>query len=227
MLRKQQLYTKAITLRLQGFSYNEILQHIPVAQSTISRWCRAVPLTVQQRERLIELRDNNPLIQFRKKEALRIKRRAKEWAKEQRKRLLKIDESLLLSGILLYWAEGTKLGVSRDIEFTNTDFVMIVTMLAFFKRILGIPKERVRVMVRISDKGDLGEAESYWAKVTGISKHKFRRPELLKLNSKSKSLEKYPCGMCRLIIHDIFALRKLSALIELYRTELQRKLIRG
>jgi len=49
MVRKLELYNKAVALRRKGFSYQEILKIIPVGKGTISRWCRNIPLTEEQR----------------------------------------------------------------------------------------------------------------------------------------------------------------------------------
>jgi transposase len=65
MHRKEDLYQKVIALRYKGFSYNEILSHVPVGRGTISRWCHEILLTKKQKERLIEKKRNTPLIQKR------------------------------------------------------------------------------------------------------------------------------------------------------------------
>lgn len=43
---------EAIALRLQGLSYNEIRQQLPVAKSSLSEWLRGIPLAKHQVERL-------------------------------------------------------------------------------------------------------------------------------------------------------------------------------
>jgi len=77
MFRKPELYHKPILLRRKGFFYNEILKFVPVAESTISRWCREIPLTKEQKERLVEKKRNNPLIQRLKKQATQTKKEAR------------------------------------------------------------------------------------------------------------------------------------------------------
>lgn len=76
MLRQLDLYNKAISLRRRGFSYNEILKHLPVAKSTISSWCGEILLTEEQRKRLDEKRKNN-FIRFQRKRVFQSKKEAK------------------------------------------------------------------------------------------------------------------------------------------------------
>ena len=92
MYRKENLYLKAILLRSKGFSYNEILKYVPVAKSTISRWCHKIPLTEKQKARLIRKKKNNPFIQGLKKGASRSKKEARVWAKKQINKLLDSGE---------------------------------------------------------------------------------------------------------------------------------------
>ena len=47
---------KAVELRRKGLSYREILQHVPVAKSTLSLWLRTVGLSRPQTQRLTEKR---------------------------------------------------------------------------------------------------------------------------------------------------------------------------
>ena len=214
MIKKLELYKKAIALRQKGLSYQEILRHIPVGKGTISRWCREIPLTEKQKERLIEKKRNTPLIRRLKENLAQSKKEAKRWAKEKITNLINLDKEtlLLLSGILLYWAEGTRR--EKDVEFTNTDPKMIILMMEFFRKILKVPENKFKIMVRISEKGNVEKAEKFWLKITGVSKERFRGPELLKLNPKSKSLQKYPYGMCRIVISDVSLSRKMLALIQ-------------
>lgn len=214
MIKKLELYKKAIALRQKGLSYQEILRHIPVGKGTISRWCREIPLTEKQKERLIEKKRNTPFIRRLKENLAQSKKEAKRWAKEKITNLINLDKEtlLLLSGILLYWAEGTRR--EKDVEFTNTDPKMIILMMEFFRKILKVPENKFKIMVRISEKGNVEKAEKFWLKITGVSKERFRGPELLKLNPKSKSLQKYPYGMCRIVISDVSLSRKMLALIQ-------------
>lgn len=53
MKRKIKEKLKAIKLRGQGFSLNEILKEIDVSKSSVSEWVRNVPLSNSARKRLL------------------------------------------------------------------------------------------------------------------------------------------------------------------------------
>lgn len=213
-MRKLELYNKAVALRRQGFSYQEILKIIPVGKGTISRWCRNIPLTKEQKERLREKKRNTPLIRRLRESRIQSKKEAKSWAREKIKYLTNCDREtlLLISGILLYWAEGARR--EKDVEFTNTDPKMIKLMMEFFRKILEVPESKFKILVRISENGNIEKAEDFWLKITGLKKENLRTPELLKSNPNSKTLQKHPYGMCRIVINNISLLRKMLALIQ-------------
>src|SRR3989338_4065281 len=57
---KEKLYAQE--LRKKGYSYKEILTQISVSKDTISRWCKNIELTSEQKKRL----QNNKLFGQRK-----------------------------------------------------------------------------------------------------------------------------------------------------------------
>jgi len=217
MLRKPHLYQQAISLRRKGYSYHEILRFVPVGYGTISRWCSHIILTREQKERLIRKQRNNKLIRTLVKNAVLNKQEAKKWAKNaiSQLKLANIDLKLIILGISLYWAEGTKFNEDghKSVEFTNTDSRMIKLMLKFFTEILLIPLNKIKVIIRIDKRGDINNAIKYWSRITSISRKNFRKPELLTLNQNSKSLNKYPRGICRLTINEVSVARKIYYLI--------------
>lgn len=212
MHRKEDLYQKVVALRYKGFSYNEILRCVPVGNGTISRWCHGISLTKEQKRRLIEKRRNNSYIRHLRKQATQSKKEAKIWAREQIRKLSSSDQLLLISGLLLYWAEGTS--QPKSLQFTNTNPQIVKLMMKFFRKILKVSEKKFRIMVRIGDEGNIERAKRYWLRTTGLSKRNLRRPEILKLVANSKSLRKHPYGICRIEIHDISLARKLTTLIK-------------
>ena len=142
------------------------------------------------------------------------KKEAKSWAKEKINCLTNCDKEalLLISGILLYWAEGARR--EKEVEFTNTDPKMIKLMMEFFRKILEVPESKFKILVRISENGNIEKAEDFWLKITGLKKENPRTPELLKSNPNSKTLQKHPYGMCRIVINNVSLLRKMLALIQ-------------
>jgi len=214
MLRKPKLHKKAVALRRKGLSYNEILRYVSVGQSTISRWCCNILLTKNQKERLWRKRVRNPFILNLEKKALHRKKEANKWAKNQLEKISFDQKPLIITGIMLYWAEGTKFTSKFTIEFTNTDPRIIKMMMEFFRKVLKIKEDKFVITVRVRRGANVNMAKKYWSRITKLSKKNFRRPEILELNKGSKSLKKYPYGMCRIVVFDVLSYRKMAALIE-------------
>lgn len=213
MIRKKKSYIKAISLRKKGFSYNEILDVVPVGHGTISRWCRAIELTEKQKNRIKDKKRNTPLIKNSMESSLINKEKDREWARKMMGKIRMNDKDLLLSGIMLYWAEGFNSDKSQNAVFTNTDPEIIKIVMRFFREIFLVDK--IKIMVRIGEKGNARRAEKYWSKITGLLAESFQKTEILKLKENSKSLERCPNGICRISVYDVTVRRKISNCIRL------------
>ncbi|HNY36051.1 MAG TPA: hypothetical protein PLD14_00760 [Candidatus Pacearchaeota archaeon] len=215
MHRKEKSYIKAISLRKKGFSYNEILDIVPVGHGTISRWCCDIELTEKQKNRIKDKQRNVPLIKNLIETSIKNKEQDRLWANKIFSKVNIDKNALLVSGAMLYWAEGYNSGTNQSAIFTNTNPEMVKIMMRFFREILLVDNSKMKVMVRIGEKGDVKRAENYWSKITGLSMDRFQKPEILKLKENSKSLERCPNGICRLSVYDVTVRRKIYNLISL------------
>lgn len=175
----------AIKLRREGLSMGEIAERVGVAKSSISLWVGKIELTAVQRKQLS--------LKSRSKDSIE-KRRASRLANESTKRQLVIDaarreitplskKELWLSGIMLYWAEGGK--TQRMVRFSNSDPEMIKIMMAFFRRVCGVPEEKFRGHIHIHPHLDHKKSEKFWSGVSGIPLRQFYKT-YRKMNVASK-----------------------------------------
>lgn len=165
---------KAIELRKQGHSINEISKQIVVAKSSVSVWVRDINLNQKQKQYLadkgfkrdiIEKRRNTRLVKESVKRELAINK-----AKQDIKKLSEKD--LFLIGIIFYWAEGSKTrrGV---VEFSNGDPNAIKVMMNFFRNICYVPEEKFRGHIHIHQNLNAEKAENYWSVISGIPLSQF------------------------------------------------------
>lgn len=220
MLRNEKLYNKVIALRKKGLSYNEILGLVHVGYGTLSRWCCSIELTEKQKNRINDKKRNTPLIKNSINLSLINKEKDMFWAQKAIREIVINDYDLLLSGAMLYWAEGFNSNKSQNAVFTNTDPEMIRLMMRFFREILLVKDYKIKIMVRIGEKGDAVKAKFFWSMVTGLKKDNFQKLEILKLKENSKSLERNPYGMCRLSIYDVTVRRKISNCVKLIKEKI-------
>lgn len=168
---------KAIDLRRQGLSYNEILTYVPVAKSTISLWLRDVGLAKRQKQRLTEKRR---LAQIRATLACHNKRITKSLsiksaAKEEIGKIS--DEEFKLIGTALYWAEGSKQkehSVSQGVIFANSDPLMILTFLHWLKLICKIDIQDLIFELAIHESANIERAKTFWLNLLKIRKDNLR-----------------------------------------------------
>jgi len=179
---------KALYFRQKGKSIKEIAKKIGVAKSTVSLWCRDIKLTADQLKNLHKRmiwgsykgRLKGARIQYEK----RLKR-----IKDAEDNGIKIigklsDRDLLLSGIALYWGEGSK--KNRGAFFTNSDPEIIKFIIKWFRKIFNVRKEEfiLRVGINKIHKKRVDEVINYWSKITKISKKQFRKTTLIKTKNK-------------------------------------------
>ncbi len=178
MIPKLDEKTKAIELRKQGLSYNEILERIYVAKSTLSLWLREYGLSRRQKQRLTEkklaaakrgglAKKNNRI-----KAEIEIKKLAARDITELN------DYELMLVGTALYWAEGSKQKEHRPsvgVVFSNSDLDMLKVFLRFLQRICNIGENEIIFEIFIHQSADHIDAQRWWSDRLNISLDKLQR----------------------------------------------------
>ncbi len=177
---------KALRLRLEGKSINEIALGLNIAKSTVSLWCRDVKLGPSQIKRLAGRQEKGSYRgRMRFLEKLR-RQRIKETTSLQKEGEKEVGilsrRNLFLVGIALYWSEGYTYTGGEQVGFTNSDPKMILLMLRWFKEICGIPIHDITLQIKInkSHKNRIRKIEDYWATLTGVPNDQFNKTVLIK-----------------------------------------------
>jgi hypothetical protein len=163
MISKDQEKQKAVSLRREGYSYNEILKIVPVAKSSLSLWLKEVGLSKQQKQRLTEkkLASARRGAESRRNQKIFITEKIKS---EAQKEILEISEKeLWLIGVALYWAEGSKEKdrKSGKMCFNNSDHKMVLLFRKWLVEICKIPADELIYSLYIHEKADWQKAKSY------------------------------------------------------------------
>ena len=197
---KIELREKAIELRLQGYTYSEILKVTPVSRSTLSLWLRSVGLSTRQKQRITELKlqsaKRGALI--RKQERIRKTIQIKTIASNEITQLTR--KELWILGTALYWAEGSKekTGANNSgIIFSNSDLFMIRIFLLWLLEFLHIKQENIvfEIYIHESHKNRLEVVKKYWSDHCSFPLSKFDRiyfkKEKIRTVRKNKSTDTY------------------------------------
>lgn len=84
------------------------------------------------------------------------------------------QEKLLIAGVMLYWAEGSKKN-NNYVAFSNSDPDMIKLFLNFLREICGIQENRLHLLLHIYTDQDEKELKSFWSRATKIPLIQFNR----------------------------------------------------
>ncbi len=176
------LKSKAIDLRLMGYSYGHIIKTLNLkSKGTLSAWFKNIVLSEQSK---LKLANNNLLAtkrglhRFNKDRSKKIKGE-NEYLYNSGVALIPVDindRDLLLIGTSLYWGEGTKAGEGKStakFSFANSDPEMIKVCMRFLRETLLIDERKIRGGIHIYPDTDVAKARNFWSSITGISKEKF------------------------------------------------------
>lgn len=155
---------KALNLRKAGWSYAEIMKKVPVAKSTISVWCRYVPLTRLQRKRLQEKRPQS----MKGIETIQTNfwdKRCKAFHDGVRMFHENKKSLFFIGGLMLYWAEGNKQKASG---FANSDPRTIKYMTKWFCQFFKLTPGEISLHLHLHSGQNEKKMKKYWSRITGV-----------------------------------------------------------
>lgn len=207
---------QARELRQKGYSISEIAKELSMHKSgSISKWCRDIPLTPQQIERLAKKQLSGSykgrMIAVEKLRRQRL-RETSVLKREGLKEVGKLNRrDLFIAGIGMYWSEGENCQGSEQVSFVNSDYKMILFMLRWFREICKVSDDRFSLQVRINEahKRRAKDVENYWSDFTGIPLTQFTKTILIKAKSKKiyPNFDEY-YGTLRILVRQGTQLRR-------------------
>jgi len=168
MIKKEKEKIRAIELRKEGLSYNEILKEVPIAKSTLSLWLRNIGIAKKQTQRLTEKRR---LAQLKAQEACRQARIFRETitVNAAKKEIKNISErEFWLIGTAIYWAEGAKQkahNVSQRVSFCNYDHKMVLLFDKWLKDVCGLQRDDLIYSIYMHRTFEKERVKKFWEKL--------------------------------------------------------------
>ena len=173
--------TKAIKLRKEGSSYNEISAKLGIPKSTLHYWLAIIELSEKAKARIasrVHRGSVEGLIRRNKNQTALAKKRAegiRALAKKEVNDL--INNKLFLTGVSLYWAEGYKKGAYgskwKAVDFVNSDPELVKIMVRFFRNICLVKSEKIKVQLIAHKNIDIDKSVDYWSTLVNIPKTQF------------------------------------------------------
>ena len=179
---------KAIALRKEGqMSYSQIKKILRVSKSTLSSWLKDYPLSedkIKELQRSGWKKSEASRERFRNTMRKKKERRLKEIYRKQKKLILPLNKrELFISGLFLYWGEGTKCR-AYSLDITNSDPSLIKFSIHWFTKALSIPKTRIKVQLLLYNDMDVKKEMQYWSKTLKIPLSQFNNPYIKRTSSK-------------------------------------------
>jgi transcriptional regulator with XRE-family HTH domain len=209
---------KAILLRKQGKSYNEIAKILDTSKSTLSLWLRNIKMPYSIKKRLWDetrIKWAQNITRFNKKRGKIAKQKAQQIQDLTSRDVKRISKrELLLIGSALYWAEGYK--KSRwAVVFSNSDQLMIKLMMKFFREICRIKEDRFRAIVQIHPNTTSQKSINHWSKITKIPKKQFQKTysKLTPSSKRKRAINILPYGTLRISISSMETINKIKGWI--------------
>jgi hypothetical protein len=124
------------------------------------------------------------------------------------------EQDLKFVGIALYWAEGYKTDIARDVEFVNSDPDMIRLIMRWFRKACKVSEDKFKIRIQIHNPSNITNAVKFWSANTGVSAKQFTKP-YIKISPTSKGMVGaiHPHGVCHIRIADTDLLNRIKGWI--------------
>ena len=221
------IHERALRMRLEGKSYNEIYRELSVAKSTLRTWLAHTVLSDKARQRLsarikagslVLIKRNKMQTHIARQKATKIRAEAIATIKDMSR------DNLLLTGAVLYWAEGYKRPKIRDgkeitahvISFVNSDPAMVKVFIAFLKRIMDVQPNQINLTMRLYPHINETDAARFWLNVTGLKSENLRRTtNMISGASRGRRpFNRLPYGTLQVSVNSTPKFHQLMGLIE-------------
>lgn len=192
---KTKLKEKAIKLRAEGKTFLEIQKRlqITIPKSTLSYWCKSVPLPFEYSNRIKLLNIAN---------SEKGRRVALEVNKIKRKQYLDnlVERNKYLSSLLsnqniakialamLYLGEGGKWKSHRGLLLGSSDPDIIKIYIKLLQKCYNIPLKKMRARILYRADQDINFLTAFWSRITGIPRYDFykTKPDPRTIGKKTK-----------------------------------------
>ncbi len=130
------------------------------------------------------------------------------------------DKFLWITGVTLYWTEGSHSSATNVVDFANSDPAMVKIFLKFLRRICGVQEKRLRMYLYCYANQNIEELIRFWSRATAVPTIQFSKPYIRK-DFRQDKIGKMPYGLA----HVRYADKKLCWQIEAWEREVVEKFL--
>lgn len=179
-------------LRRKGLSYGEILRKVNVSKDTLSRWCKDILLTDEQKTRLIYNKSlgqkKGSLVAAENKRSLRIKKTTKIY-EDSCKEIGKLNKrDRFIFGLALYAGEGNK--SDGKPAFVNANPAYIKFIKEWFEEFCDVKTKDFRGSIWLHEGNNELQAKEYWSEISKIPTTQFHKTYVVKRKDNGRKIRK-------------------------------------
>jgi|SRR3989344_4727121 len=169
MYSKRHLLKFVIEDRRKGISLFDLSKKYRLSKSTVSLWCRNVKISTRAKniimEKWLENTNKGRVKGIIKNKQKRIDSIEKEYINAKNMMDTLVIRDLLVIGIGLYWAEGSKKEDGSGFSFINSDHLMIKLMYDWLIKIMSIKKKQliINLVINITHKDRERKILNFWS----------------------------------------------------------------
>ncbi|MFZ2500993.1 MAG: hypothetical protein WAW90_03380 [Minisyncoccia bacterium] len=141
---------------------------------------------------------------------------AKSLSYDLKMKLTKEEERLKIAAVMLYWAEGYKVG-KGTVDFANSDPDMVTIFWKFLSEICRVDKRRVRLHLYAYEGQDVENLMRFWCNLLSLPKHHFIKPYIKKAAVPGPHGPRMVHGLVHIRYSDTKLLRQILKWIYEYR----------
>ncbi len=154
-------------------------------------------------------------------ETNRIRFEAKPLSYDLKTKLTEEEKRLKMAAIMLYWAEGYKVG-KGTVDFANSDPDMVVIFGKFLSEICNVDRKRVRLHLYAYEGQNIRSLKRFWADLLGLSEQAFVKPYIKKAATLGPRGPRMIHGLIHIRYSDKKLFEQIIAWIDEYRGEMLR-----
>jgi hypothetical protein len=210
---------KVLSLRKKGKTYKEIARFLKVSlpKSTLSYWCRSVPLPNGYNRKVREYNLSN-LEKARKVALLIQKKKRKNYLESLKNRnthlaqLIRNPNVAKIALAVLYLGEGRKNIKRSSLMFGNSDPNIVKFFLDLLRVCYNIDESKFRCTVQCRADQKIEELEKFWQDITKVSPSQFYKTRIDPRTVGKISKKPEYRGVCRI---DYFSAELLIELLQI------------
>lgn len=212
--------TKAVELRKNGKSYNEIRELLGVPKSTLSDWLSEHEWSREIKTKLAKYAKDRSIVHLKTLNLIRGARLKKLYKNAEKEAVEEFEKlkfhPLFITGIAIYWGEGDR--KSRGlVRIANIDPSMITLFVRFLLVVCAVPAQRVKAWLLLYPDLKESECKNFWIQQTGLSEENFNKSIVIRGKHRIKRIH---FGVCNVGISSTYLKQKMIIWLSLLPQEL-------